>query len=520
MTDATLTPKATEGRILAAIDIGTNSIRLQIGQLLSDGSIEVLEKAHRTVRLGQDSFRQGRLEPETMQAAVSILREFKRTIDLYKAQAVWTVGTSALREARNADVFCDRVLLATGLIVDIIDGSQEGRLTVSAVRAALNDKPPSLGAHTLICEVGGGGTMITMLERGHIEMSHSLGLGAIRLREFIAPADWASGLANDLIENEIEATLNALEGLMPLKTIRTFFIIGSDARFAAARVGKKLPNPKFSAISVKSFDRLVETIRPMSLQELISHYGLTYNEAETIPTALMIYQKLLHKTSAKRLIAASVTMRDGLLLELARRCLNQDDPSFAKEVVQSATSIAEKYKVNLEHAQRVAAGAVRLFDVLSKEHGLSSRHRVLLQVAALLHETGLFVGARGYHKHTYYLVANSDIYGLNRQEVQIVANVARYHRRSAPKPTHIEYMTLPQEARIVVNKLAALLRLAKALDISEIRSPQQVNFRLTQDKLVIAVSGLADSTLRKQLLESRNDMFEHVFGLQLEFEGV
>lgn len=509
-----------ETRTLAAVDIGTNSIRLQIGQLLPDGTIEVLEKAYRMVRLGQDSFRRGRLEPETMQAAVSILREFKRMIDLYKAYPVWTVATSALREARNADVFCDRVLLSTGLVVDVIDGSQEGRLTVGAVRAALNEKPPSLGAHTLMCEVGGGGTMLTLLEHGHIEVAHNLGLGAVRLREFVAAGDWSSGSANELIENEIESMIASLEGLIPLRSVRTFFIIGSDARFAAGRIGKKMPNPKFSSITAKAFDRLVDSIRPLSLDELMAKFGLSYNEAETIPAALMIYQKLLHKTSAKRLIVASVTMRDGLLLELARRCLKQDDPSFAKEVIQSALALAEKYKVNLPHAQRVADGAVRLFDHLSKEHGLNARHRVLLQAAALLHETGMFVASRSYHKHTCYIVANSEIYGLNRQEMQIVANVARYHRRSAPKPTHIEYMSLPQESRIVVNKLAAILRLAKALDVSDIRRPEQVQFRLEQDKFVLVVSGLSNSSLRKHLLESRNDMFEHVFGLQLEFEGV
>ncbi len=505
---------------LAAIDIGTNSIRLLIGQLMPDGGIEILEKAHRTVRLGQDSFRRGRLEPETMHTAVSILREFKRMIDLYKVRHIWTVATSALREARNADVFCDRVLTATGLQVDIIDGPQEGRLTVSAVRSALNDKPPSLGTHTLICEVGGGGTMLTALDHGQIDAAQNLGLGSIRLLEILGAGELSGESANELIQNEINATLAALEGQISFKSIRTVFIIGSDARFAAARAGKKLPNPRFSTISRKAFDKLVDMIRPLSLEQVMAKYGVGYNDAETLSAALMIYQTLLRETSAAKVIVASVTMRDGLLLELARRCRHQDDPGFGREVIQSAMAIAEKYKVNLPHAQRVAACAVRLFDVLAKEHGLRTRHRTLLEAAAMLHETGTFVASRSYHKHTYYLVANSEIYGLNHHEVQIVAAVARYHRRSAPKPTHIEYMSLPQESRIVVNKLAAILRLAKALDISDVRQAEQLTFKLSQDAMTVFVPGLANISLRKRLLESRNDMFEHVFGLQLEFEGI
>ena len=514
------TESPVEAEMLAAIDIGTNSIRLLIGQLLPDGRIEILEKAHRTVRLGQDSFRKLRLERTTMQAAVSILREFKRMLELYGVKHVWTVATSALREARNADVFRDRVLMATGLTVDIIDGPQEGRLTVTAVRAALNDRPPSLGSHTLICEAGGGGTMLTVLNRGRIEAAHNLSLGSIRLQEMLGTGGQSSEPASELIQNEVNATLASLEGLISLKSIRNFFMIGSDARFAAARAGRRLPNSKFSAISRKAFDKLVDSIRPLSIEQTLAQFEMGYNDAETLAPALMIYQTLLHETGAGKVIVASVTMRDGLLLELGRRSQKQDDPGFGREVVQSALSIAEKYKVNLHHAQRVAACAVRLFDELTREHGLGLRHRVLLEAAALLHEAGTFVASRAYHKHTYYLVANSEIYGLNHHEVQIVAHVARYHRRSAPKPSHLEYMGLPQESRIVVNKLAAILRVAKALDVGDVRDADQLRCRLEPDTMTIFVPGLANVSLRKRSLEIRSAMFEHVFGMRLEFEGI
>ncbi len=519
MTQTEKTETPPEAQTLAAIDIGTNSIRLLIGQLTPDGRIDILEKAYRTVRLGQDSFRKGRLERTTMHAAVSILREFKRMLELYKVKHVWTVATSALREARNADVFCDRVLMATGLTVDIIDGPQEGRLTVTAVRAALNDKPPSLGKHTLICEVGGGGTILTVLNRGSIEASHNLGLGSIRLQEILGTGEQSSEPTSELIQNEVNATLASLEGLIALKSIRNLFIIGSDARFAAARAGRQLPNHKFSAISRKAFDKFVDTIRTLSIEQLMVQFSMGYNDAETLAPALMIYQTLLHETGAAKVVVASITMRDGLLLELARRSQKQEDPGFGREVIQSALSIAEKYKVNLLHAQRVADCAVRLFDELTREHGLGPRHRVLLEAAALLHEAGTFVASRAYHKHTYYLVANSEIYGLNHHEVQIVAHVARYHRRSAPKPSHLEYMSLPQESRIVVNKLAAILQLAKALDISDVRQADQLKLRLEPDAMTIFVPGLANISLRKRSLEMRSDMFENVFGIRLDFEG-
>lgn len=504
--------------LLGAIDIGSNSIRMVIGQLLPDGSIEVLEKAQRAVRLGQDAFRRGQLDRVTMQGAVSILREYKRRFESYPVRHVWTVATSAVRESRNADVFVDRVLMATGLDVNIIDGPLEGRLTVSALRSVLNAGSPAIGAQTLITEVGGGSTMLTVLEKGEIESSQSLGLGSIRLQEVLGTMGLPSLQVMDLMRNEIVSVLSSVESVMALKDVRTFFAVGADARFAASKIGRKSKNPAFTLIVRKDYDKFVETIKGLAIEQIVADFDLTYAEAETLLPALMVYQELLHATKAKEMIVSSVSMRDGLLLELARRSRGRQDTNFGKEVIQSAQAIAEKYRVNLHHARRVASCAVRLFDELQSEHQLGIRYRVLLEAAALLHEIGTFVSTRAYHKHTYYLIANSQIYGLTRTEDLLVANVARYHRRSAPKPSHPEYMSLSRENRMVVNKLASLLRLAKALDVSDIRDIDQLKCDLQQDTLTIGVPGMAETSLRKRSLEIRSDFFEDVFGLKLEFK--
>lgn len=505
--------------VLAAIDIGSNSIRMVIGQLQSDGRIEVLEKAQRAVRLGQDSFRKTHLDRVTMQAAVSILREFKRRLEVYNVKHVWTVATSAVREARNAEVFIDRVLMTTGLQVDVIDAPQEGRLTVSAVRSAMDSGRPSLGSHTLITEVGGGSTMLTVLAHGEIEASQSLGLGSIRLQEVLRTSGQPTEQVAELIHNEVVSVLSSIESVMSLKDVRTIFAVGADARFAAGLIGKTLENPGFSRVQRKDFDKFVARFKTLTFGQIVSEYDIPYANAETLLPALMIYQELMHSTQAKEMIVSSVSMRDGLLLELARRSRGKLDQSFAKEVIQSAYAIAEKYKVNLQHARRVAASAVKLFDELQSEHGLNYRYRVLLQTAALLHEAGTYVSTRAYHKHTYYLIAHSEIYGLTHNEVAIVANVARYHRRSGPKATHPEYVSLSQESRIAVNKLAALLRLAKALDVSDVRGTARLKCRLEQDTFIIQVPGMSDVSLRKRSLEIRSDLFEDVFGLKIDFEA-
>lgn len=505
--------------VLAVIDIGSNSIRMSIGQVLPDGSIEILERLQRAVRLGQDVFVLSRLDRITMQTAISILREFKRRIDFYAAKRVWTVATSALREARNAEVFVDRVLMATGLEVDIIDSNEQGRLTVSAVRSALKKDLSLMGTQTLITEVGGGSTMLTLLRNGQIVSSQGLGLGSIRLQESLGTGGSPWQQASDFIRNEIASTLSSLESMMSLDSVRTFFAMGADARFVGDQIGKPLKTLLFREISKSGFLRLLDKITNYSIEQLASRYDLPYSEAETLVPALMIYQELLNATKAKTMVVSYVSMRDGLLLELSGRLSGQQEQTYSQEAIQSALAIAEKYKVNLHHARRVAASAVRIFDELKAEHGLGDRYRVLLETAALLHEIGTFVATRAYHKHTFYLVSNSEIFGLTGADVQVAAHVARYHRRGVPKPTHPEYMSLPRENRMVVNKLAAILRLAKAMDIIDVRQIEQVQFDLREDTLTIRIPGLSDHSLRKRSMEIRSDFFEDVYGLKIHFTG-
>ncbi len=504
---------------LAAIDIGSNSVRMTIGQLCPDGTVEVIERANRPVRLGQDCFRHSRLSPATMRAAVNILREFKRRIDEYQIKNIWTVATSAVREARNADVFLDRILMACGLQVQIIDASQERRITVSAVRAAMNDKPLDFGGtQMLICEVGGGSTMMTIMRRGKLISSQSLVLGSIRIQELLGTAGRAGIQIAEWIENEIEAVLSPVRSLVPLARVGTFIAVGADARFAAAQIGKLSDNPKFHLIDRKSFDEFVNQNRYLSVEQLALQSDMPYSDAETLLPALLIFQSVLKLTRAKQIVVPSVSMRDGLLLELARRCRGQEDESIAHEATQSVMALAEKYRVNLHHARRVADCALRLYDELKNVHGMGFRPRLMLEAAALLHECGTFVSTRSYHKHTYYLIANSEIYGLTPNEVVVVAHIARYHRRSTPKASHLEYTALPQESRILVNKLAAILRLAKALDITDVRHIDRLRCILDQDSIRIQTPDLSHESLNKRSVEIRSSMFEDVFGLNLELE--
>jgi exopolyphosphatase/guanosine-5'-triphosphate,3'-diphosphate pyrophosphatase len=505
-------------RTVAAIEVGSNSVRMVIAEVLPDGHFEPLERLQRAVRLGQDTFRRGRLGTQAIRAAVSILRDYRQLLDLYKVQRVRAVATSAVREASNSDNFINRVFMATGLNVEVITTSEESRLTVSAVLEAVGGARGVRHGETVIAEAGGGSTLVTLLHDGGILTSQSLRLGSIRLQEMLYTSEESPERSAELLRSHIANVISNLQGAIPLAKANSFVAVGGDARFASRVMGKPTESPDLYSVSAADLEKLVRRCQRHSAEELAKRFGLPFTEAETIMPALLVYQHLLLQTQATELTISRVSMRDGLLLELARHVTGAEDRSLVEGVLHSAMSLAEKYRVDMGHARDVEEASMRLFDELLAEHGLGARYRLLLRVASLLHEVGAFVNAAAHHKHSYYLIAHSEIFGLNRDDLEIVAHIARYHRRSGPKPSHLEYVALPRESRVIVNKLAAILRVADALSRSRHHQPRTFRFERRGYEFLIYVSGAPDLALERRAMAVKGDMFEDIYGLRIRLE--
>ena len=503
---------------VAVIDVGSNAIRMVVADVSPDGQINVLEQTQRAVRLGQDTFVGARLSSHTMSAAISVLSDYRRILETYKVTQMRAVATSAVREASNSDAFLDRIYMSSGLEVEVNDPSEESRLTVSAVQQALGHPPGVERYHALIADVGGGSALLTVLHKGEIVASESYPLGSIRLQEVLSITNEPPERAADLIRHQIVGVVAAIATSLPMESIKTFIAVGGDARFAARQIAKSTDPTSPYVIELKAFDRLVSKCERHTTEELSRLYDLPYPDAQTLGPALLVYQALVHATKASKIIVSHVTMRDGLLLDLARTVTGREDEELAKSVLHSARTIGEKYRYDPDHAAHVAELANRLFDELRAEHGLKPRHRLLLRVAAVLHEVGGFVSSRAHHKHSYYLIANAEVFGLRREELEIVALVARYHRRSIPKRSHIEYMTLPRERRVVVSKLAAVLRVADALDRSHAQHVRDFHLERRENELVIHVRGVTDLALEQRALSTKADLFEEAYGMAVRLE--
>lgn len=504
--------------VVGAIDIGSNAIRLAVAQVLASGEIEMLEHLQRAVRLGHDTFRRNRLSPESLRSAVNILRDFRRVLELYQVGRLRAVATSAIREAVNADAFLDRVSMATGLEVEVIGTAEESRLTLSAVFKCLGEAFFHENDRILVAEVGGGSTLLTVLEGRAVRSFRSARLGSIRMQELLGLYEENPGQAGALLRRYIAKVVSALEGMIDFRSINKVVAVGADARFAAREVGTPWMPPNVYVVSAVDLAELVDRCQSATVEELSRRHALPLAEAETIVPSLLVYQKLLAQTNAEQMYVVFVSMRDGLILELAREMLGREDPFLNQSVLHAAETIAERYRVDINHARSVRDLCVQIFGVLQDAHRLGLRERLLLEVAAILHEVGGFVSSQAHHKHSFYIISNTEIFGLNRLETQIVAHVARYHRRSGPKPSHVEYMALPLSARMTINKLAAMLRVADALSRVQLGPDHQLAIRKTREELVITVPGPIDRLLERRAMALKGSLFEEIFGLRIRLE--
>lgn len=497
---------------VAVIDIGASAVRLVIAEIRPGVGPVVIEEASRAVLLGKDTFSSGgKIGPQTLEATLRALQGFRRLMDDHGVRRYRAVATSAVREAANADTFIDRVHVRTGLQVEVIDGSEESRLTYLAVQAGMGGHP-ALGTHTLLVEAGAGSADITLLEGHQPKYSGVYALGSIRMRQGLGAWKTDHDQRMRMLARHIGNIIGDIRRDVPLASARYMIALGQDARFAAQQL-VEAPDHTLREVPREAFLEFCGRMERFDEEELVDRYGLSLVDAETLVPALMVYRELLVSTGATALLVPDASLRVGLLVDLAGAATDLSD--LSRQVLASAEALGEKYRYDAAHGRAVARLAVRMFDDLQAEHCLGRRDRLLLEVAALLHDIGVFVGLRAHHKHTQYLLGASEIFGLSADDRAIIGNIARYHRRALPQRSHLPYVALDRPERVRVNKLAAILRLANALDAEHLQRVTDARILDEPDEFVLELTGDGDLSMERMAVVARADLFIDVFGRTL-----
>lgn len=505
--------------VMSVIDVGASGIRMLIAELLPSGEIRTLEELQRPLSLGREAFHTGTLSATSIQKAVVILRQYRAVMDTYRVTHSRAVATSAVRGALNRDTFVDRVFLATGIEIEVIEGSQETLLTFAAVQRALEGHPELGTGDVLLFELGGGATEWALMRNGEVVASVTHDMGTVRMRELLRAAEGERRARTRMIQHNVRDMMNAVRRALPFEKITQLIAIGSEARFAARHIagtnGHHAAEPQpVTPIVAKDLKKLADQIAAMTPEQVSAAYEIPVYEAESLGPALLAYVELVRLSQADPLLVARVNMRDGLVLQMAKSIQSGSTVFFPEQTIAAAVNLARKYQTDERHGIKTAEIAAAIFEATRQQHRMGDRERLLLEVASIVHDIGGFVAARGHHRHAYYLLVNSEIFGLSGIDMEIVANVARYHRRAGPQADHPAYAALPRPARVTVNRLAAILRVADALDKGHNQILRGVRVTVSGDELRIEGEGAGDLALERLSLEEKAGLFEEVFGLK------
>jgi exopolyphosphatase/guanosine-5'-triphosphate,3'-diphosphate pyrophosphatase len=514
------TPQTTDStpppQTLAVIDIGATSIRMAIGEINQSGRVRTLENLSQAVGLGKDTFTDGAIRRSTIEQAVRVLKSYRKILEEYQitnTDQIRIVATSAVREARNRLAFIDRVYIATGLEIEPIDEAEVNRVTFLGVQPYLEGESSLNAARTIVTEVGGGSTELLLVKDGNVAFAHTFRMGSLRLRKAIEGYGASSGQVRRIMESQIRRTVDDVMARVPHDGPIEMIALGGDVRLAAAQLLPDWSPDRLSRLPIAALEEFTTSVINLSDDEIVHRYHVSFPEAETVGPALLTYVLLAQAFGLREILLTNTNLRDGLLHEMAARHGWTSD--FRNQIVRSAMNLGDKYSYDEVHATHVARLASTLYVQLQDEHKLESHHEVLLHTAALLHEIGAYVSNRSMHKHSNYLIRNSEIFGLGKKNQLLVALVARYHRRASPQPTHEGYATLDREDRVAVSKLAAMLRVALALDESRSQRIQSFSCAIEKSKLVITISNVEDLSLEQLALKQNGSLFEEVFGLRV-----
>ena len=500
---------------VAAIDIGTNSIHMIVVQVRPDLSFEVIDREKEMVRLGAGGLDGRALTPEAMHAALQVLSKFRRLAESHKVDEVIAVATSATREAENGGEFLHTVTQQTGIRPRVISGTEEARLI--HIAAVYGVSVP--GDVAVVIDIGGGSVEVTRGAGPAVEQGKSFKLGVIRLTERFVKSDPLEPRDERRLVRHIDGEI----GKYLAQIARTGFerVIGTSGTImslgavASAADGLSpsvvLRNRRFAA---KQIHRVRKEVVALDIERRLRVPGLEPRRADLAVAGAILLDELLRRLGATEITLCDLSLREGLVLDYISR--------HRKEIAQadrypdvrrrSVFELAERCNYWPEHSQHVARLAVALFDQTRAIHGLSDREREWLEYAAILHDVGVHISYEGHHKHSYYLIKNGDLRGFEPEEAEVIALVARYHRKTPPKKSHEPYTALKPKVRAVVRWLAAIVRLAETLDRSHAQVITAVELHDRGSEYLIKFRSTGDAELELWAAQRQLAPFEALVG--------
>jgi exopolyphosphatase/guanosine-5'-triphosphate,3'-diphosphate pyrophosphatase len=492
---------------LAAIDVGSNAMRLAIASADDDNGMHIIHTDREAVRLGGDVFAKGEISDVQLVQAMNAFLKFRKMINQHKVKSVRAVGTSALREARNRDYCISQIAKATEITIEPISAEEEARLVYLAASKAVRLD----GKVALLVDVGGGSVEVSIATDSEIIATESFGIGTVRLLQMLEPRKRGERIFRQLAREYINVSGTRLRKEIGEHRVDLCIATGGNVESLGDLRVQLCDADDDKSITLDELDSILKQLQSRSYGERIKDFGLRHDRADVIIPAIIVLQTVAKEAHIQEFEIPRVGLREGLLIDMARGLGRDSGLPDRMQLITSARLLGRKYDYEAEHAQTVTRFAVALFDATKKLHKLGTAERIMLEVSALLHDIGYYIGTMSHNKNSFYLINASPLVGVNDSEKAIIALVTRYHSRSLPKPSHKEFMDLAPKQRRVVMKLAAILRLAEALDREHSNRVDSLKVTLRKKKVVLLLKGKGDLLLEKWALNYGSKLFERVY---------
>jgi len=511
---------------IASIDCGTNSFHLMIGQISAQGQVEVIDRQKDMVRLGDSTFTTGVISPESFARAAEALRGFRRLCDSHQVDALLAVATSATREAINGGEFVRAMRDETGVDLQVISGEEEARLIYLGARSVL----PLGNRRALLFDIGGGSVEIMVCDARELYFQRSLKLGVLRLLQFFS----SEQPTIDERAHVAEYCHRALE-----KIAAPILRIGFDFVAISAGTGRALAElcaptvQRTDATVIKDRAERSKLVRFADIYALEQRLfatsaadrqrmpGLDPRRFDSILPGVVLVRSLLEVFHADEYMLCEAGLREGLIFDYAQK--NRPDIQLSDEFPdlkrRSVVSLMRRCQAREPHAEHVGRLSLDLFRGLRSLHGLANSDGELLEFASLLHDIGFYIAASKHHKHGQYLIENVGLSGFGAEEVKILSQCVRYHRKATPKDTHEPFNQLAEPLRRKVRILASILRVADGLDRTNRQLIESIRVRIQSKDIEITISAPDSGDLELELWSARRkaDLMEEVFRRKIRF---
>ena len=500
-------------KTFAAIHVGSGEVYLKIFELSRKNGLHVIDYARYYIELGSDTFTQGYIGHDLVYELCSVLKGFRIKMEEYAISDYVAYAGSAVREARNRDLILDQIRIRTGLTVTCVDNAEQSFLMLKAAAGSISSFERLLQEGVVIVDMGAGSLQVTVYDAGRLIFTHAFKLGALRIRELLSDLEGQTSdfnlVMNDYVGNEFDTFSSMVH---ETSKIRHLIAIGEEVYPILSITRTEGESGSFKPEKLSQY---YEKIKGLGFDEIAEKYSIPFEAATLIKPEMAVYGSLLRVVQADMIWFSRVNLCDGIAAEYFEKHDNfRGRHDFTSDIINHARAISQHYRCASAHTENVTKLSLAIFDGIQKFAGLEKRDRLLLEIAGLLHDSGKYVNMSAGTDFSWHIVMATEFVGISQVEKQLIACIIRYNEaREIPMPADLE-PDMGNTVYIRMLKLAAILRIANAMDRSHKQKIGKVSISVKDKKLVIRADTIYDITLEQSMIAEKASFFESVYGLK------